>query len=61
VYARKLEQIGAKVVSAVSSKTHYLVCNEESGSSKFVQAKKLGVPVMSEAELNKQLGSGSLE
>jgi DNA ligase (NAD+) len=59
VYVRKLEHIGAKVGSSVSSKTHYLVCNEESGSSKFVQAKKLGVPVMNEAELNKMLGSAS--
>lgn len=51
VYARKLEKIGAKVASSVSGKTHYLVCNEESSSSKFAQAKKLGIPVLKETEL----------
>jgi len=61
IYVRKLETVGAKVVSSVSSKTHYLVCNEESGSSKFVQAKKLGIPVMSEAELNTMLSSAPTE
>lgn len=55
IYARKLERLGAKVASSVSGKTHYLVCNEESASSKFVQAKKLGIPILKEAELQEML------
>lgn len=55
IYARKLERLGAKVASSVSGKTHYLVCNEESTSSKFVQAKKLGIPILKEAELQEML------
>ncbi|NBW81252.1 NAD-dependent DNA ligase LigA [bacterium] len=56
IYARKLERVGAKVASSVTSKTHYLVCNEESGSSKFVQAKKLGIPILNEDRLQELLG-----
>lgn len=51
IYVRKLELVGAKVGSSVSAKTSFLVCNEESGSSKFVQARKLGVPILSEQQL----------
>ena len=61
VYARKLEKIGAKVASSVTGKTHYLVCNEESSSSKFVQAKKLGIPILKEAELVEMLTHESRE
>ncbi len=46
-----LEKVGAKVVSSVSSKTHFLVCNEVTSSSKYKDAQKLGIPVISEAEL----------
>ncbi|MFZ9520640.1 MAG: NAD-dependent DNA ligase LigA [Silvanigrellaceae bacterium] len=56
IYARKLERVGAKVASSVTSKTHYLVCNEESGSSKYVQAKKLGIPILNEDRLQELLG-----
>ncbi|MEY3902892.1 MAG: hypothetical protein RL189_2198 [Pseudomonadota bacterium] len=55
IYARKLEKLGAKVASSVSAKTSYLVCNEESGSSKYVQAKKLGIPILTEAQLVEML------
>lgn len=51
IYVRQLERVGAKVAGAVTSKTHFLVCNEASGSSKFTQAKKLGVPVLTEDQL----------
>lgn len=61
VYARKLEKLGAKLASSVTGKTNYLVCNEESASSKFVQAKKLGVPVLKEAELVEMLKVESRE
>lgn len=56
IYAKKLERIGAKVASSVTTKTNFLVCNEESGSSKYVQAKKLGVPILKEIELIELLG-----
>ncbi|MEY2988576.1 MAG: hypothetical protein RJB13_2097 [Pseudomonadota bacterium] len=61
VYARKLEKIGAKVASSVTGKTHFLVCNEESSSSKYVQAKKLGIPVLKETELVEMLANESKE
>lgn len=57
VYVKKLERIGAKVASSVTSKTNFLVCNEESGSTKYTQAKKLGIPVLKENELNDLLSS----
>jgi DNA ligase (NAD+) len=50
-----LEKLGAKVASSVSAKTNFLVCNEESGSSKYVQAKKLGIPILTEAQLVEML------
>lgn len=59
IYARRLEKVGAKVASSVTSKTHYLVCNEESSSSKYVQAKKLGIPVLNEEQLVDLLGQFS--
>jgi DNA ligase (NAD+) len=55
IYVHRLEKVGAKVASSVSAKTSYLVCNEASGSSKYVQAQKLGIPVLSEAQLNELL------
>lgn len=58
VYVKKLENIGAKVGGSVTSKTHFLVCNEVSGSSKYAQATKLGIPIISEDELNSMLSSG---
>lgn len=42
---------GGKVTSSISEKTSYLVSNEASNSSKSVNAKKLGVPVITEEEL----------
>jgi DNA ligase (NAD+) len=51
IYVRQLEGIGAKVAGAVTSKTNFLVCNEASGSNKFTQAKKLGIPVLTEEQL----------
>ena len=43
---------GGDVGSSVTSKTSYLVCNDkDSSSSKTVKAKKLGVPIISEEEL----------
>lgn len=50
-YKYLLEKIGAKVVSAVTSKTDFLVCNEASSSSKYKEAQKLGIPIIKEEEL----------
>lgn len=42
---------GGKVTNSISEKTNYLVSNESSNSSKSVNAKKLGVPVITEEDL----------
>lgn len=46
----RLEALGAKVASAVSGKTSYLLAGEEAGS-KAVKARKLGVEVIDESGL----------
>jgi DNA ligase (NAD+) len=49
---KNIESRGGKVASSVSSHTSYLVTNEsDSTSSKFVTAKKLGVPIINESKL----------
>ena len=48
----KIEAAGGKVVSSVSSKTNYLVNNDNtSDSSKNKTAKSLGIPIITEDEL----------
>jgi DNA ligase (NAD+) len=42
--------LGARVQTAVSSKTDYLVCGEKVGASKLTKAAKVGVQVMTEEE-----------
>lgn len=54
-YKKILESLGAKVTGSVSDKTDFLVCNEESGSKKYIQAKSLGVPIISEETLSSHL------
>ena len=49
-----LEKAGGKVSGSVSKKTDYLIAGEEAGS-KLDQAKKLGVAVLGEEDLNKLL------
>ena len=46
-----IEQQGGKAVGSVSKNTHYLINNDiNSNSSKNVQAKKLGIPIITELE-----------
>jgi DNA ligase (NAD+) len=51
-----IKKNGGVMVSSVSKNTSYLVTNEEeSSSSKFVKAKTLGIPIISEAKLMKMM------
>jgi DNA ligase (NAD+) len=52
-----LEALGAKVTDSVSSKTTGLIVGEEPGQSKLTKAQKAGVPILSEAELDRLLKS----
>lgn len=42
--------LGARVQTAVSGSTDYLVCGEKAGASKMAKAHKLGVTILTEAE-----------
>lgn len=52
----KIEDLGAKPVSSISTKTDYLLCNEASTSTKYKKATELGIPVISEIEFLKMIG-----
>ena len=54
--AALLEERGAKVGNSVSSKTTGLIVGEEPGKSKLTKAEKLGVPLLTEADLQALLG-----
>lgn len=54
-YKALLEKVGAKFVNSVSRKTHLLVCNETSQSTKYNDAMKLGIPIVNEEEFLKNL------
>ena len=48
-----IEAKGGKVTGSVSSKTSYLVCNDKnSNTGKSKDAKALGIPIITEEELN---------
>jgi DNA ligase (NAD+) len=49
--ASALEAKGAKVVNSVSGKTTGLIIGEEPGNSKLTKARKVEVPLLSEADL----------
>lgn len=52
---QKIEAHGGQVVSNVTSKTDYLVCNQASSSSKYKKAFQLDIPIITEKELEKML------
>ena len=52
----KITELGAKAASSVSSKTDYLITNEQSGSSKYKKAVELNVPIITEDEFLKMIG-----
>ena len=53
----KLESLGAKPVSGVTSKTHYLLNNDPtSGSSKNKKANELNIPIITEEEFLQMIG-----
>ena len=53
----KIESLGAKASSSVSAKTNYLINNDvTSTSNKNQTAKKLGIPIISEADFLKMIG-----
>jgi DNA ligase (NAD+) len=51
-----IQKRGGKVLSAVSAKTSYLVVGEDAGS-KLAKAKKLGVTLLTEADLLRLAGN----
>jgi DNA ligase (NAD+) len=55
-FEKLIKQNGGVMVSSVSKNTSYLITNEtDSSSSKFVKAKDLGIPIVSEAKLLKMI------
>jgi len=50
-YVELLENMGAKVVSGVSKKTHYLITNATTRTTKYIKAETLGIPILTEMEL----------
>ena len=46
----QVRKLGARVQTAITGKTDYLVCGEKVGASKINKAKKLGVMILSESE-----------
>jgi DNA ligase (NAD+) len=52
----KISELGAKAASSVSSKTDYLITNEQSGSSKYKKAVELNIPIITENEFLEMIG-----
>ncbi|HEY2547209.1 MAG TPA: BRCT domain-containing protein, partial [Candidatus Acidoferrum sp.] len=51
-----VQQHGAKVSGSVSKKTDYVVVGADPGS-KYEKARELGVPILTESEFDKLLGT----
>ena len=47
---------GGQIVSGVSKKTNYLICNEASSSSKYKKAQTIGIPIITEQDLKNMIG-----
>lgn len=55
-----IEKLGGKVSDSVSAKTNYLINNDSlSGSSKNKKARELGIPILTEEQLQNWLETGS--
>lgn len=52
----KITELGAKAAGSVSSKTDYLITNEQSGSSKYKKAIELNIPIITEQEFLNLIG-----
>ena len=53
---KEIENAGGKVAGSVSKKTSYLINNDvESGSSKNIKAKELGIPIITEEQFKEML------
>ncbi len=52
-------RLGARVQSAVSGRTDYLVCGEKVGRAKLDKARRLGVTIMTEAQYRRMIGEGA--
>lgn len=52
----KITLLGAKAVGSVSSKTDYLITNEQSGSSKYKKAVELNISIITENEFLEMIG-----
>lgn len=52
----KIASLGAKAASSVSSKTDYLITNEQSGSSKYKKAIELNIPIITEDKFLEMIG-----
>jgi DNA ligase (NAD+) len=50
-YEAMIAAAGGQFVDSVSQRTHYLVCNEPSNSSKYKKAQALAIPILTEADL----------
>ena len=53
-------RLGARVQSAVSGRTDYLICGEKVGRTKLEKARRLGVTVMTEEQYRRMIGEGGL-
>lgn len=51
-----IEDNNGKVVSGVSKKTNYLICNEKSSSSKYKKAEELGISIITEEDFMAMVG-----